>query len=159
MSERAQLVAVAEAVAAGLRAADFVPRGTVVRGYMTKHNLEDGAIAIGVFPRKSRSIRVSRGGPNLPPLKQADLDINVWIFKRLVGSDQERDGQVDELLLLTERIEDYFDTHPLPGRSEAQTEANTDANGDVNFSPEALVSRKEFETTLTLTFRGTRKTQ
>lgn len=157
MNEQAQLVAVAEAVAAGLRAVEWIPRGTVVRGYMTKHDLAEDSIAIGVFPRKSRCTRLTRGGPQAAPLKQIDLDVNVWIFKRLVGSDQERDGQIDGLMLLAQRIQDLFFSQALPGRTESQTEASTDANGDVDFNPEAMVNRKEFETTLTLTFRGSRQ--
>lgn len=148
---KSQLVAVATAVEAGLNAASFVPRGSVSRGFMRERSLEESALVIAVFPRKERATRISRGG-----LLQVDLDINVGIFRSLVGTDQERDQQVETLLLLSQRIKDHFAITPLTGRTESLVEATTDATGDIEFDPATLMEKRQFEAILTLTFRGGR---
>ncbi len=148
----AQLSAVASAVAVGLRDAEFMPRGAVSQGYFAKRSLEDAGLVVAVMPRKTQSVRLSRGG-----LLQTDLDVTVGVFSPLVGTDTEIDQQVDSLLLLSQQIEDLFVTESLSGRTERLVSASTDATGDTAFDPAALLEKREFSAFITLTFRGTRQ--
>ena len=148
----AQLASVAAAVADGLRDANFTPRGSVSLGYFARRSLEECELVIAVMPRKTRLERLTRGG-----LSQVDLDVSVGVFRQLKGTDQEVDRQIDDMLQLCERIEDYFVTRALPNdRTERLISSNTDANGDMNFDPDSLLSKREFSAFLTLTFRGSR---
>lgn len=149
---QSQLYAVANAVASGLRSASWMPVGAVSLGFFGKRSIEEPGLVVAVMPKRSESGSITRGG-----LKQADLEVVVGVFKRLEGTDAEIDQQVEELMSFTQNVEDYFETNALPDRNESLLSVAMDANGDANFDAATLLEKREFQSWVTLTFRGTRQ--
>lgn len=139
----AELVAIADAVAAALSAADLSLEFTAERSYRPAYDLADlvDTLRVSVVPQGRGATILDRGR------LQREYLIDVAFLEKLTDLS---DANLDALMALVEEVEALL----LPKRLAAYPAALCVAAENVPaFSPELLEEFREFASVLTLTYR------
>jgi len=145
----AVVIAIADAVAAVLNAAELNQPFTAVRRYVPVRDLKDLAtLAVTVVPATLAGTLLDRAGHNL-----YTYTIDVGIQKS-IGSGEMTSDQInnacDPLMLFAEQAADLFDGKSLAGYPQARC---IDVKNVPIFAPNHLDEMRVFTSVLSLTFR------
>jgi hypothetical protein len=143
------LTAIADAVAADLRAASLSLSVPAVRLYLPKVKLADlQDLRVSVVPRTDVGTRTDRTNRS-----QQDYQIDVGIQRKLdYTQPEELEAVAVPLMRLREEIADFYKTHNLgSGRTEKWIKSE-----QFPYSPEHLEKERVFLAVVTFTFRGFR---
>jgi hypothetical protein len=143
------LTAIADAVAADLRAASLSVSVPAERLYLPKAKLEElKDLRVSVVPRTDVGTLADRSNRS-----QQDYQIDVGIQQKLdFTQPDELEAVAAPLMRLREEIADFYKTHSLgSGRAEKWIKSE-----QIPYSPEHLEKQRVFLAVVTFTFRGFR---